>query len=184
MEGQQVASAHNDGQWAYERSPLRRNGRDLALMCWNLMAARERGGLGRIEAKHQKGHAERASSELSSTSTRCTTARSILRPARSRRRVGLRLVRPAHDRQNRGVARAAQDGERGSRHCVRSHVWRVLPNYTRLTTTHRQRERYREGRVLPHLATRGAGLVLEAAAGPSRHGRAPKERGHSPPRRP
>ena len=28
-------------------------------MCWNLMAARERDGLGRIEAKHQKGHAER-----------------------------------------------------------------------------------------------------------------------------
>ena len=28
-------------------------------MCWNLMAARERDGLGRIGAKHQKGHAER-----------------------------------------------------------------------------------------------------------------------------
>ena len=43
-----------------ERNLLRRNNdRDLALICWNLMAARERGGLGRIEAKHQKGHAER-----------------------------------------------------------------------------------------------------------------------------
>ena len=55
----QVANAYNDGQWAYERNLLRRNDRDLALMCWNLMAARERDGLGRIEAKHQKGHAER-----------------------------------------------------------------------------------------------------------------------------
>ena len=55
----QVASAYNDGQWAYERNLLRRNDRDLSLMCWNLMAARERDGLGGIEAKHQKGHAER-----------------------------------------------------------------------------------------------------------------------------
>ena len=55
----QVVNAYNDGQWAYERNLLRRNDRDLALMCWNLMAARERDGLGRIEAKHQKGHAER-----------------------------------------------------------------------------------------------------------------------------
>ena len=28
-------------------------------MCWNLMAARERDGLGHVEAKHQKGRAER-----------------------------------------------------------------------------------------------------------------------------
>ena len=55
----QVVNAYNDGQWAYERNLLRRNDRDLALMCWNLMAARERDGLGRIDAKHQKGHAER-----------------------------------------------------------------------------------------------------------------------------
>ena len=37
----QVANAYNDGQWAYERNLLRRNDRDLALTCWNLMAARE-----------------------------------------------------------------------------------------------------------------------------------------------
>ena len=55
----QVVNAYNDGQWAYERNLLRRNDRDLALMCWSLMAARERDGLGRVEAKHQKGHAER-----------------------------------------------------------------------------------------------------------------------------
>ena len=55
----QVVNAYNDGQWSYERNLLRRNDRDLALMCWNLMAARERDGLGRIEAKHQRGHAER-----------------------------------------------------------------------------------------------------------------------------
>ena len=55
----QVVNAYNDGQWAYERNLLWRNDRDLALMCWNLMAVRERDGLGRIEAKHQKGHAER-----------------------------------------------------------------------------------------------------------------------------
>ena len=29
----QVANAYNDGQWAYERNLLRRNDRDLALMC-------------------------------------------------------------------------------------------------------------------------------------------------------
>ena len=50
----QVTNAYDDGQWAYEPNLLRRNDRDLALMCWNLMAARERDGLGRIEAKHQK----------------------------------------------------------------------------------------------------------------------------------
>ena len=55
----QVVNAYNDGQWSYERNLLRRNDRDLALMCWNLMAAREHDGLGRIEAKHQRGHAER-----------------------------------------------------------------------------------------------------------------------------
>ena len=55
----QVANAYNDGQWAYERNLLRRNDRDLALMCWNLMTARECGSLGRIEAKHQKCHVER-----------------------------------------------------------------------------------------------------------------------------
>jgi hypothetical protein len=54
----QVVNAYNDGQWAYERNLLRRNDRDLALMCWNLMAARERDGLGSIKTKHQKGHAE------------------------------------------------------------------------------------------------------------------------------
>ena len=59
LDNTQVVNAYNDGQWAYERNLLRRNDRDLALMCWNLMAARERDGLGRIEAKHQKGHAER-----------------------------------------------------------------------------------------------------------------------------
>jgi len=55
----QVANAYNDGQWAYERNLLRCNDRDLSLMCWNLMAAREHDGLGRIEAKHQRPCAER-----------------------------------------------------------------------------------------------------------------------------
>ena len=55
----QVAKTYNDGQWACGRNLLRRNDRDLALMRWNLMVARMRDGLGRIEAKHQKGHAER-----------------------------------------------------------------------------------------------------------------------------
>ena len=55
----QVVNAYNDGQWAYGRNLFLRNDRILAHMCWNLMADRERDGLGRIEAKHQKGHAER-----------------------------------------------------------------------------------------------------------------------------
>ena len=91
----QVVNACNDGQWAYERNLLRRNNRDLALMCWNLMAARERGGLRRIEAKHpkrprretQKTHPVRHSRDLQWQSGQCNSHG-------PRQRHDLRLVGP------------------------------------------------------------------------------------------
>ena len=71
-------------------------------MCCNLMAAHERDGLGRVEPNTKKATQSDASSGPNSTSMRSTTTRPIEQPTWSATMRRLRLVRPAHDRQNGG----------------------------------------------------------------------------------
>ena len=108
----QVANAYNDGQWAYKRNLLRRNDRELALMCWDLMAARERDGLGRIEAKHQKGHAERRKKRTEFDIHEIYNGKvdSATHTAHGpRQHHSLRLFRSTLNRQDGGMVRTARD---------------------------------------------------------------------------